>query len=234
MSVRRYESDLTRWGVPDWRNADAYPQPQDLTIDEWRWEFTRRRRDYREDWLLTAYLGLEQIKRSAAMVSDTPPPDGLIDTSMVRAPCAHAMETYGLCLRSLINPALPAEAGRGLFMRAEYKVAGFGPRAETPVRFEFDLKKNINKQIEEVHELLTKIAQPQTYTKHYIDRWPLYLRVLDARDAGLSWRKIGEVPLEDALGLAVEDYDRIAEAKPKSRGQRLYRQALGVAHNFSH
>jgi hypothetical protein len=42
------------WGVPDWRDKDAYPKPDDLRLDEWRWEFERRRPEYREAWLLYA------------------------------------------------------------------------------------------------------------------------------------------------------------------------------------
>jgi hypothetical protein len=48
------------WGIPDWHDADAYPQrisPRnnkpagyvELSQDQWRWEFLRRDSDYRED-----------------------------------------------------------------------------------------------------------------------------------------------------------------------------------------
>jgi len=42
------------WGVPDWRDRNAYPKPDDLTDDDWHWEFVRRRPDYREAWLFNA------------------------------------------------------------------------------------------------------------------------------------------------------------------------------------
>ena len=31
------------WGVPDWRDAKAYPAPGDLSLRQGWWEFTRRR-----------------------------------------------------------------------------------------------------------------------------------------------------------------------------------------------
>ncbi len=49
------------WGVPDWRDASAYPHKMTetgmrssdkyaLTQDQWRWEFLRRYSDYRDCW----------------------------------------------------------------------------------------------------------------------------------------------------------------------------------------
>src|SRR4051794_14862574 len=41
---------VSEWGVPDWRDASAYPDPATFSESRWRWEFTRRRKDYREAW----------------------------------------------------------------------------------------------------------------------------------------------------------------------------------------
>ena len=38
------------WGIPDWTRVEAYPNPSTTTDLEWRWEFLRRRPDYREKW----------------------------------------------------------------------------------------------------------------------------------------------------------------------------------------
>lgn len=40
----------TQWNVPDWKDAGAYPRPEDLSLTYWRWEFLRRRQDYKEDF----------------------------------------------------------------------------------------------------------------------------------------------------------------------------------------
>jgi len=37
-------------GVPDWRDAAAYPTLDELTLEQWRWEFLRRNHDYRRDY----------------------------------------------------------------------------------------------------------------------------------------------------------------------------------------
>ena len=39
-----------KWNVPDWRDSTAYPTPNELSDTLWRWEFLRRRTDYRQDW----------------------------------------------------------------------------------------------------------------------------------------------------------------------------------------
>lgn len=39
-----------KWGVPNWRDASAYPVANDMADRAWRWEFLRRRTDYRTDW----------------------------------------------------------------------------------------------------------------------------------------------------------------------------------------
>ena len=46
-------SNQNEWGVPDWRDAAAYPQPDDLSDWLWRWEFIRR---------MTAHMGIFEVK----------------------------------------------------------------------------------------------------------------------------------------------------------------------------
>ena len=40
----------SRWGLPDWRETGAYPSSAGTSDARWRWEFLRRREDYRELW----------------------------------------------------------------------------------------------------------------------------------------------------------------------------------------
>ena len=39
---------MNEWGIPDWRDAQAYGDTSKWTIYRWRWEFYRRRSDLRE------------------------------------------------------------------------------------------------------------------------------------------------------------------------------------------
>jgi hypothetical protein len=38
------------WGLPDWQNEAAYGDTDAWSNHRWRWEFTRRREDYRADF----------------------------------------------------------------------------------------------------------------------------------------------------------------------------------------
>ena len=42
------------WNVPDWRDETGYPKAENTGLGQWKWEFLRRREDYREDWLTYA------------------------------------------------------------------------------------------------------------------------------------------------------------------------------------
>jgi hypothetical protein len=39
-----------RWNVPDWRDENGYPKPEELSLAQWGWEFLRRDAEYRKDW----------------------------------------------------------------------------------------------------------------------------------------------------------------------------------------
>jgi transcriptional regulator len=38
------------WNIPDWRKDTNYSNPQEMSRELWRWEFLRRRKEYRTDW----------------------------------------------------------------------------------------------------------------------------------------------------------------------------------------
>jgi hypothetical protein len=50
--------------------------------------------------------------------------------------------------------------------------------------------------------------------------WPLYLRVLDARDGGASWQRIGRALWPNDAG------------DTKNKARRTHEQAAGVRDNF--
>ena len=46
----RHSAAAAEWGIPDWRDPAAYGAADSWTDHRWRWEFTRRRADYRADF----------------------------------------------------------------------------------------------------------------------------------------------------------------------------------------
>ena len=69
--------------LPDWRDPDAYPGPNDLSLREWAWEFLRRSPDYQEDYvrwlraqpyLTTPGAESDLIEAPATAIADCDPP----------------------------------------------------------------------------------------------------------------------------------------------------------------
>lgn len=51
------------WGIPNWRDPSAYPDPETTSIAQWKWEFLRRRLDYRLDWMTHFLSSWEEYKK---------------------------------------------------------------------------------------------------------------------------------------------------------------------------
>ena len=56
----RYSPTNNPWKIPDWRKKSNYPNPKEMSRHLWRWEFLRRREEYRKDWETYAQETREQ------------------------------------------------------------------------------------------------------------------------------------------------------------------------------
>lgn len=48
-------------GIPNWQEPSEYPDVETTSIQQWRWEFLRRRGDYYLDWLKNYTASLEKV-----------------------------------------------------------------------------------------------------------------------------------------------------------------------------
>lgn len=220
------------WGIPDWRDESAYPGPDDLSMDEWRWQFLRRREDYRQDWLKHAdstyryYLARSRDSNDQIYYGkEICTPNHPQFMAEYRGP-----RKYGLI--GLPNPAIekPWFASITPHGHEGSYVEGRGPgwlgsgeltEIDLPEGFAaytFDLRKPIPPQIKKAKNDLRdlqkhrrgKIEQRRRHQK----KWPLYLRLLDAREIGEAWETIAYALLLDVetIGdLPIEEYDRLVE-----------------------
>ena len=54
------------WGIPSWRDASLYPDPDNTFIHVWRWQFLRRDKAYRTAWCAyCVQFQLESVDESA-------------------------------------------------------------------------------------------------------------------------------------------------------------------------
>ena len=180
-----------RWGLPDWTRPDSYPQH--TTDAVWRWEFLRRRPVYRQRW------------EAVTTLYPTKKVDGIC---VVRDPR----------LGTLCDPrsaAIPHDAASWLEKIHRER------RIEREIYF-FSLEEAIGPQIEKARDELLR-QQQKLYGKKNPDRpsrelWPLYLRLLDARECGASWNTIGKTLWGSGT------------AKDKAR--RTYESAIAVRDKF--
>lgn len=214
------------WGVPDWRRVDDYGDTEAWSDRRWRWEFTRRRPDYRQDFE-AAWDGSSELD-PLAIDLDAEEIDRLFRSRGVRAlPFWHAnARKYGLgrFYDPIIGdwfgfgPEGTSEWNSGLivggvdrwqsFINEEGEVA----EAERPhlLPLTFDLRRPLAPQLKIARETLarhqaffhSKHAKPEAprrstrAIKQHKANWLRYLRLLDARAAGASLSQMSREILE--------------------------------------
>lgn len=190
---------MSEWGVPDWRDASAYGAQPDWNVNRWRWEFLRRRNDLRDEFDEKCEAEFaDTMKR----FHETPEhfdgspyrPDerGFHIFSRLIAPDCPL-------LQPLPNPRIGDQpyfaiswtdgVGTGAFYKRE-PPAGH-------LRVDFDLSKPIEPQLRAAKKLLltsqVKHAGKAIQIRHHPDKWPTYLRVIDARADGASWSMVAGI-----------------------------------------
>lgn len=202
---------LPDW-LPDWTDATRYPA--DLPLHEWRWQFIRRSREYQDDW--------------AAWVSSGDVVTGDAMNGAFWAGPADLAEAYGMA--RLIAPEMP-RADDAIGVAAPF----FFRRIETDFQEDlsrigyqgvyFDLTEAPEPQIDALRRVLRELQQrARDKKRQHLRLWPLYLRTLDARAAGVSFAKIAELL----------DPDNPAD-EPKARDQRArdwFRAATDIQRGF--
>ncbi len=222
----------------NWKDESTYPTPESLNDTFWRWEFLRRRSDYREDW--EKYYP-QSYAYDVACSNDPNYPTRFRkkvfspDHPGFKARMPNSLEKYHL--NGLPNPAIAkpwllsfdANYGGIYFGQGPDWLAG-GEKvtlclSEWQVAAVFDLKKPLPAQMEKVKADLLEWQAHQLgrnlERRKYRDEWPLYLRILDAVELGVSFREIGTTLFE------ITD-DQAAEA----RVIQVYRHACQLSSHF--
>jgi hypothetical protein len=202
-------------GIPDWRDPTAYPNPDDLSIFDWRWEFLRRNPDYREAYNRPETAFEDESKSrffERAYLLRTPVDprlpvkkyietisgifhsgyfDNFVGSGNLSSKYAHKSE---------INRILCHSSDHDIFFRCD-------PLKPLEVQFEAFLKIASASQ----RSLKKKLLRPRMRK----DRWPLYLRVLDALDCQATYSEIAQVclPHQEQFGAARAAYDLAKQAR---------------------
>ena len=224
--------------APHWSDAGTYPQTESINDTFWRWEFLRRRADYRADW--------EKYFRSTyeydvACANDPNYPTRFRkkvfspDHPAFKARMPNSLEKYHLS--GLPNPEISkpwmlsfdSNYGRMYFGQGPDWLGG-GEEislclSEWRVAAVFDLKKSLAPQLEKVKTDLLEWQGHQVgrnlERRKCRDEWPLYLQVLDGVELSVPFREIGKTLLD------IQDSDA-AEA----RVAQLYKEACQISLHF--
>lgn len=225
------------WGVPNWRDPDGYPtRPDELHLEQWRWEFLRRRADYREAWLnaepdpkLRAglrYWPQSQPRFGLHIMYD--PREPLPTWKPFHAHFRH--ESYDAGSYTTFQEIVDGIEEMGM--------EGFRKMAErlgdNIWLYDFDIREPIKPQIRKAESRLSDLVEFKRETENFEpprqrrikdNNWPQYLRVLDARAEGATFSEIGKVVLAISSD---PDYDHEAA----SRAQECLVAAEALQNDF--
>lgn len=209
-----------------------------MTDLQWRWEFLRRRPDYREVWISNydqcqakydrmveeqPHLDRELYRAVGPTYRSVCEPFGV---NRIMAPwCEYSRLGTGFWKPSFgwslgtISGNVPLE---GLVEQSEE----WHDRGVT--LFAFDLNRPFDEQLPHVRSHFEAIQKerlsdtPKTGRRH-LEKWPKYLRAIDARDQEATY---ADLYLEIELaGLSRHDYDAALDRNLAASGLQIFKQA---------
>ncbi len=237
-------SNLSEWGIPDWRDTAAYGDTKDWTLNRWRWEFFRRRSDLREHfdrWAEYTHqkelecnvglaprdagflaFGTEDFKREASEKFDyLGIPNPRIGSQPAGAILPRSERSKQ---RRLINGAQRHLSVRGVLevvhgLSAAQLSTWLEPHEVT---IKFDLNKPLQGQLEEAREIVMRLQKrlqgKLVVKRQHRKKWLGYLRTLDAREAGAAWSEIAAL--------------HPATAQTEQSARDIWNQARDLCFNF--
>jgi hypothetical protein len=231
------------WGIPDWRDARAYGAVKNWNENRWRWEFTRRRKDYRADFdryadesyahALELYKKFKPDGRRARSDQILKPTDSGFTATMP------GPRKYGL--NGLPNPRISDQPFYVIMFGTTYGCAvlgegkeflsgGQGVSIDLPegsMAITFDLALPIKPQLKGLQPFLEdqqKLIHGKVISRRrHPGKWLTYLRVLDGRAAGASWSE---------LTAALSDHMRSDFRHEPQAAAQVYRAAETLMFNW--
>jgi len=223
-------------GVPRWKEREQYPDAETQTDLQWRWEFLRRRPDYREAWTKNHDESQARYDRLYG--------DGLLDDR-------ERYRSTGTTMRAICEPffveridAPWLEKPHAHFWRLPYGWA-LGEVSENisidslveqsqlrekkgQMLFAFDLNRPFDEQLLKIRahfEAVQSEMHGSTLVKNrqHKRKWSSYLRAIDARDQGATYENIF-IELE-LSHLSTSEYDAALDKNLAASGMQLWRQA---------
>jgi len=217
----------TNWGLPDWQSETAYGNTDSWSNDRWRWEFTRRREDYRADFDAHAQQTYERalavhtsMGHPAAKVLKPDDPGFSVGSTLALK--------YDLC-GGMPNPRISEQpphcilfhnrsvrfytgSGKDLL---EGDTAELFPIPEGWMGAILDLSKPWTSQADHIKahfEFLQGERGKVIRGRGHKNNWLRYLRVLDGREAKASWSVLADVAASNSDSATPQNAKQVWEA----------------------
>lgn len=213
-----------KWGLPEWRDENQYTETDELSNDQWRWEFLRRRTDYREDYEKSKDYFWELGADKETHFQET------YRIRFIENPAysIRDLKEQRKVSKELFKPnpdiefidSMPGALYRYPSLNGGYMKSSMHPHH---LELKIDLGSPLAPQFKKLREIAksfqsswsTKTRRPQK------GKWPTYLRILDAREIGVTYREIGEVILGH------QDYDEAGK-----RAHEHFKLAISLQREF--
>jgi hypothetical protein len=210
-----------KWGFPDGRDRSLYPENEDSWSDDrWRWEFTRRREDYCEDFERAATAQVTTLRAMEPHEDEPYDPEDLNPDNpnfiaigdrdrFVRKYGLHALmhpkydfEQFPFCFHDTLPPAgLWVGFGKGSVpLEVDINLPPIIETVPLPQGFAaavVDLSKKLDPQIKEMTALLLAIQKEKfgemSGRRRHRGTWTRYLCVIDARAAGETLKELSDI-----------------------------------------
>lgn len=187
---------MNDWGVPDWQQAEGY-ENQGWNINQWRWQFLRRRQDLRDEFDARAPAVYAE-KQDLFAADPSLFPDGYVKTPEMPGFFVSTQLIHG-GLERLPNPRISEQPCYAIAWadRTDAWRRPVGREQDGFLQFEFDLDRPIGPQLKYAEQTLKEFQRLRVgklvQFRQHREKWPLYLRVLDARAAGASWDQVAGI-----------------------------------------
>jgi hypothetical protein len=214
---------MAEYGLPDWRVEAHYPaKPSDWTCKQWHWALVRRSPSYREIYKALqgetkTFVESHRVRRKFGIDAIHPP--HLTEAALVNLnrPKHAVFIDSGFCASGSEAERTTTGSGcRDLSQVVTFTVlpiADIDPPVLMPCAVDTtrELKPQLQDLTKKARELQIRNYGQLISAKHHTAKWPLYLRVLDAKEQGATWEEIG--------GILPKSMRRTAQSARKVWGQ---------------
>lgn len=198
------------WGLPDWRDSSSYKNsfgdPSEWSFERWRWEFVRRREDYRAAFASLAALASKGIffqdrfTNIDEHLQEQVARGTLISAVGHRGFAFSVSDNLGLLSKFgmffMPNPKFSDQPDESLLLAAPYIASKYDADGKPlgVLTYHFNLMRPLAEQLEacesKMKEIKAKLPGAIWEEKRHTNNWHEYLQALDARENNVSYARM--------------------------------------------